>query len=58
MAYVAGIVAILLGAVLVCFLSLKKDEEERLLAEYYSEDTSRLRGSAHSVACPCRGRRR
>jgi hypothetical protein len=39
-AYTAGIVAILLGAVLVFFLFPKKDEEERLLAQYHAEDTS------------------
>ena len=39
-AYTAGIVAILLGAVLVFFLFPKKDDEERLLAEYHAEDTS------------------
>jgi DHA2 family multidrug resistance protein-like MFS transporter len=39
-AYTAGIVAILLGAVLVFFLFPKKDDEERLLAQYHAEDTS------------------
>jgi MFS transporter, DHA2 family, multidrug resistance protein len=39
-AYTVGIVAVLLGAVLVFFLFPKKDEEERLLAEYHSEDTA------------------
>src|SRR5271157_4043619 len=38
-AYAAGIVAILLGAALVFFLFPKKDSEERLLAEYHSQDT-------------------
>jgi MFS transporter, DHA2 family, multidrug resistance protein len=38
-AYSAGIVAILLGAALVFFLYPKKDEEQRLLAEYHDEDT-------------------
>jgi MFS family permease len=37
-AYTAGIVAILLGAVLVYFAFPKKDEEERLLASYAAED--------------------
>jgi hypothetical protein len=41
-AYAAGIGAILLGAMLVFFLFPKKDDEERLLAEYQSEDTSRF----------------
>jgi len=39
-AYTAGIVAILLGAVLVFFLFPKKDDEERLLAQYHAEDTA------------------
>jgi MFS transporter, DHA2 family, multidrug resistance protein len=39
-AYTAGIVAILLGAVLVFFMFPKKDDEERLLAQYHAEDTS------------------
>jgi MFS transporter, DHA2 family, multidrug resistance protein len=38
-AYTAGVVAILLGAVLVFFLFPKRDEEERLLAQYHAEDT-------------------
>jgi MFS family permease len=45
-AYAAGIVAILLGAAVVFFLFPKKDDEERLLAEYHSQDTSRHTGSA------------
>jgi hypothetical protein len=39
-AYTAGIVAILLGAVIVFFLFPKKDEEEQLLAQYHAEDSS------------------
>ena len=38
-AYLAGIVAVLLGAVLVYFMFPKRDEEKRLLAEYHSDDT-------------------
>ena len=37
--YLAGIVVILLGAVLVFFLFPKMDEEKKLLAEYHAEDT-------------------
>jgi MFS transporter, DHA2 family, multidrug resistance protein len=37
-AYTAGIVAIVLGFVLVFFLFPKKDEEQRLLARYQAED--------------------
>jgi len=38
-AYRAGIIAILLGAALVFFAFPKRDEEERLLAQYNAEDT-------------------
>jgi len=38
-AYSAGIVAILLGAALVFFAFPKRDEEEKLLAQYNAEDT-------------------
>jgi EmrB/QacA subfamily drug resistance transporter len=39
-AYRAGIIAILLGAALVFFAFPKRDEEERLLAQYNAEDTA------------------
>ncbi|MBO2453081.1 MFS transporter [Actinomadura barringtoniae] len=39
-AYLAGIVAILLGAVLVFFLFPRKAEEDELLARYHAEDTA------------------
>jgi DHA2 family multidrug resistance protein-like MFS transporter len=39
-AYTAGIVAIVLGAAIVFFLFPRKDEEERLLAEYHTQDTA------------------
>jgi MFS family permease len=39
-AYIAGIVAILLGAALIFFLFPKKDREEELLAQYHAEDVS------------------
>jgi hypothetical protein len=38
-AYVAGIVAIVLGAIVVAFLFPKKEQEQRLLNEYHSTDT-------------------
>jgi MFS transporter, DHA2 family, multidrug resistance protein len=40
-AYTAGIVAILLGATLVFFLFPKKQQEDRLLAQYAEEDARR-----------------
>jgi len=40
-AYTAGVVAILLGAVLVYFMFPKNEEEERLLAEYHAQDSAR-----------------
>src|SRR5207248_10977562 len=39
-AYLAGIVAIVLGFAVVFFFYPKKDEEQRLLAEYAEEDTA------------------
>jgi DHA2 family multidrug resistance protein-like MFS transporter len=40
-AYTAGIVAILLGAMLVFLLFPKKDDEQKLLARYHTEDSGR-----------------
>jgi MFS transporter, DHA2 family, multidrug resistance protein len=40
-AYTAGLVAVLLGAVLVYFAFPKKQEEDDLLARYHAEDTAR-----------------
>ena len=37
-AYIAGIVAVLIGAALVFFMFPKKDEERRLLGEYHAQD--------------------
>jgi MFS transporter, DHA2 family, multidrug resistance protein len=39
-AYTAGIVAVLLGAMLVFFMFPKKDQEQQLLAEYQVEDAA------------------
>jgi MFS transporter, DHA2 family, multidrug resistance protein len=41
-AYTAGIVAILLGAMLVFLLFPKKDDEQKLLARYHTEDSGRV----------------
>jgi MFS family permease len=38
-AYLAGIIAVLLGATLVFFEFPKRDDEKRLLAEYHAQDT-------------------
>jgi MFS transporter, DHA2 family, multidrug resistance protein len=40
-AYLAGIIAIVIGAALVFLLFPKHAEEERLLAEYHTQDASR-----------------
>jgi DHA2 family multidrug resistance protein-like MFS transporter len=37
-AYLAGIIAVLMGGVLVFFVFPKRDEERRILAKYHSED--------------------
>jgi hypothetical protein len=39
-AYVAGVVAIVLGGALVFFLFPRKDDEEALLRRYEAEDTA------------------
>ena len=39
-AYAAGVVAVLLGAVLVFFMFPKHEEEKQLLASYHAQDTS------------------
>jgi hypothetical protein len=39
-AYIAGIIAVLLGAALVFFVFPKLDDEQKLLAEYHAEDTA------------------
>jgi DHA2 family multidrug resistance protein-like MFS transporter len=53
-AYLAGVGAILVGAVLVFFMFPKYDDERRLLAEYHDEDTRAPSGAAaesnHRVA--------
>src|SRR4051812_35094465 len=54
-AYTAGLVAVLLGAVLVYTMFPKRDEERRLLAEYHAEDAQPEPPSAapgESVAAP------
>src|SRR6202035_2709482 len=43
-AYTAGIIAIALGAALVCFFFPKKQREEELLAEYHALDTAATPG--------------
>ena len=41
-AYLSGIIAILLGAAIVFFLFPKRDEEQKLLAEFHAEDTGEV----------------
>ena len=47
-AYLAGIVAVLIGATLVFFMFPRKADEERLLEEYHAEDT----GGAQPAPAP------
>jgi EmrB/QacA subfamily drug resistance transporter len=51
-AYLAGIVAILLGAVLVFFLFPRKQEEEELLGRYRAEDAARATRSTEHEPIP------
>jgi MFS family permease len=45
-AYLAGIVAVVLGAALVFFMFPKREEEKRLLAAYHAEDTGESTAAA------------
>jgi DHA2 family multidrug resistance protein-like MFS transporter len=45
-AYLAGIVAIVLGAALVFFMFPRKDDEHRLLAEYHATDTAGVKAGS------------
>jgi EmrB/QacA subfamily drug resistance transporter len=45
-AYLAGVVAVLIGAALVFFRFPKHDEEQRLLAQYHTEDVAAGPGTA------------
>jgi MFS transporter, DHA2 family, multidrug resistance protein len=49
-AYAAGIIAIVLGAVLVFFMFPKRDEEQELLAQYLAEDEAKHPRSAGEPA--------
>jgi len=45
-AYLAGIVAIIVGAALVFFMFPRKDDEQRLLAEYHATDTAGVKAGS------------
>ena len=51
-AYIAGIVAILLGAILIFFMFPKRDREQELLAEYHAEDTAPATPPASAAPAP------
>jgi hypothetical protein len=51
-AYIAGIIAVLLGATLVFFKFPRKDEERRLLAEYREQDEAPARADALPLTQP------
>jgi hypothetical protein len=51
-AYLAGIVAILIGAALVYLLFPKRDAEEQLLVEYHREDSRRVRDRTSASTVP------
>jgi hypothetical protein len=51
-AYLAGIVAVLLGAALVFFMFPKRAEEKRLLAKYHAADTAAVPPTYEAVAEP------
>ncbi len=45
-AYIAGIIAVLIGAALVFFVFPKLEQEKKLLAEYHAQDTGETEGGA------------
>ena len=49
-AYIAGIIAVLLGAALVFFLFPRKDEELKLLVEYHQQDVAAMAATTHAEA--------
>jgi MFS transporter, DHA2 family, multidrug resistance protein len=52
-AYLAGIIAVLIGAVLVFFVFPKRDEERQVLMEYHQEDMVAMGGTTlQSVTIP------
>jgi EmrB/QacA subfamily drug resistance transporter len=57
-AYIAGIVAVLIGAALVFFIFPKRDEERKVLVEYHQQDTAAMgemtakSGAAAGAAAP------
>ena len=51
-AYIAGIVAIVLGAILIFFMFPKRDREQELLAEYHAEDTAPATPPASAAPAP------
>jgi hypothetical protein len=52
LAYLAGIVAVLLGAVLVFFMFPKRDEERRLLGEYHATDVAAAAAAGSGAETP------
>jgi hypothetical protein len=51
-AYMAGIIAILLGATLVFFLFPKRDEEQALLVRYHAEDEAAAEAGGGGARSP------
>ena len=51
-AYIAGIVAILLGAILIFFMFPKRDREQELLAEYHAGDSAPATPPASAAPAP------
>ena len=49
-AYLAGLIAVLLGAVLVFFIFPKRDKERELLVTYHQEDMAAMAAAAPAVA--------
>ena len=51
-AYAAGVIATVIGIALVFFLFPGKDDEQRLLGEYHTADSTRVKASPAAAAAP------
>ncbi len=52
-AYIAGIIAVLIGAALVFFIFPKRDKERQVLMEYHQQDTAAMGGTEpRAIATP------
>lgn len=54
-AYIAGIIAVLIGAALVFFMFPKHEEEQKMLADYHAQDMAAMAAAGSAEASPKTG---